>query len=48
MQILKWMIHTIRMSYKGLPPGPIAGAGKSSIEAVIDPAKTDYLLFLSG
>ncbi|MER2088596.1 MAG: endolytic transglycosylase MltG [Sporosarcina sp.] len=32
---------------KGLPPGPIAGAGKSSLEAVIDPAKTDYLFFLA-
>ncbi|MFJ7933578.1 endolytic transglycosylase MltG [Sporosarcina sp. NPDC096371] len=32
---------------KGLPPGPIAGAGKSSLEAVIDPAKTDYLYFLA-
>jgi len=33
--------------YKGLPPGPIAGAGKSSIEAVIDPAKTKYVYFLA-
>lgn len=33
--------------YKGLPPGPIASAGKSSIEAVIDPASTDYLYFLA-
>ncbi|MBE1554629.1 endolytic transglycosylase MltG [Sporosarcina limicola] len=32
---------------KGLPPGPIAGAGKSSLEAVIDPAKTDYIFFLA-
>ncbi|CAM3113188.1 endolytic transglycosylase MltG [Filibacter tadaridae] len=32
---------------KGLPPGPIASAGASSIEAVIDPAKTDYLFFLA-
>jgi len=32
---------------KGLPPGPIAGAGRSSIEAVIDPSKTDYLFFLA-
>ena len=32
---------------KGLPPGPIAGAGRSSIEAVIDPAKTNYLYFLA-
>ncbi len=32
---------------KGLPPGPIAGAGKTSLEAVIDPAKTTYLYFLA-
>lgn len=32
---------------KGLPPGPIAGAGKSSIDAVIDPSKTDYIYFLA-
>lgn len=32
---------------KGLPPGPIAGAGKSSIEAVLNPSKTDYLYFLA-
>lgn len=32
---------------KGLPPGPIAGAGKSSLEAVIAPAETDYLYFLA-
>ena len=34
--------------YKGLPPGPIANAGKSSIDAVIDPENTDYLYFLAG
>lgn len=32
---------------KGLTPGPIANAGKSSIEAVLDPKKTDYLYFLA-
>ena len=32
---------------KGLPPGPIAGAGRSSIEAVIDPAQTKYIYFLA-
>ena len=33
--------------YKGLPPGPIAGAGKSSIEAVIDPARRTIYYFLA-
>ncbi|MEY9970036.1 UPF0755 protein [Lysinibacillus sp. RC46] len=32
---------------KGLPPGPIAGAGKTSIEAVLNPSKTDYKYFLA-
>lgn len=32
---------------KGMPPGPIANAGKSSIDAVIDPEVTDYLFFLA-
>lgn len=32
---------------KGLPPGPIASAGASSIEAVLDPNQTDYLYFLA-
>jgi UPF0755 protein len=32
---------------KGLPPGPIANAGKISIEAVLKPDKTDYLYFLA-
>ncbi|MET3574692.1 endolytic transglycosylase MltG [Bhargavaea ullalensis] len=32
---------------KGLPPGPIANAGMSSIEAVLDPVKSDYLYFLA-
>ncbi|MFC9539271.1 endolytic transglycosylase MltG [Lysinibacillus sp. NPDC056959] len=32
---------------KGLPPGPIAGAGKTSIEAVLNPSETDYLFFLA-
>lgn len=34
--------------YGGIPPGPIAGPGKSSIEAVIDPSHTKYLYFLAG
>lgn len=32
---------------KGLPPGPIAGAGDVSIQAALSPSKTDYLFFLA-
>ncbi|MFK9117545.1 endolytic transglycosylase MltG [Peribacillus frigoritolerans] len=32
---------------KGLPPGPIANAGTTSIDAVLKPEKTDYLYFLA-
>ncbi|WP_152602474.1 endolytic transglycosylase MltG [Planococcus sp. CAU13] len=32
---------------KGMPPGPIASAGASSIEAVLDPTETDFLFFLA-
>jgi len=32
---------------KGLPPGPIAGAGKTSIEAALNPSQTDYFYFLA-
>jgi UPF0755 protein len=35
-------IHT------GLPPGPISNTSKSSLEAVVHPASTDYLYFVSG
>ena len=31
----------------GLPPGPIAGAGKSSLEATINPTNTEYFYFLA-
>ncbi|MBO0959401.1 endolytic transglycosylase MltG [Neobacillus sp. MM2021_6] len=31
----------------GLPPGPIASAGKDSIEAALDPEETDYYYFLA-
>jgi UPF0755 protein len=31
----------------GLPPGPISNTGKTSIEAALNPAKTDYFYFLA-
>ncbi len=34
--------------YAGLPPGPIASPGLTSLKAVAAPADTDYLFFLSG
>ena len=33
--------------YAGLPPGPIANPGLSSIEAVIRPATTEFLFFVA-
>jgi UPF0755 protein len=33
--------------HTGLPPGPIANAGISSIEAVVDPSITEYFYFLA-
>ena len=33
--------------HRGLPPGPIACPGMAAIEAVLDPADTDYLYFVA-
>ena len=34
--------------FKGLPPGPIGNVNKQSLEAVANPAATDYFFFLAG
>jgi UPF0755 protein len=35
-------------THPGLPPGPIGNPGKSSLEAAMHPANTDYLYFVSN
>jgi UPF0755 protein len=34
--------------YKGLPPGPISNITAASLDAVANPASTDYLYFVAG
>ena len=34
--------------HAGLPPGPICNPGTGALDAVANPAKTDYLYFLAG
>ncbi len=34
--------------YSGLPPGPISNVSASALAAIANPAKTDYLYFVSG
>jgi UPF0755 protein len=35
-------------AHPGLPPGPIGNPGKTSLEAAMHPAETDYLYFVSN
>jgi UPF0755 protein len=34
--------------YVGLPPGPIGNVSESSLQAVANPSRTDYLFFVAG
>jgi UPF0755 protein len=35
-------------THKGLPPGPISNVTKEALQAVANPAETDYLYFVAG
>lgn len=35
-------------THKGLPPGPISNPGIESIDAAVNPTRTDYLYYLTG
>ncbi len=39
------ILHIIRIKYEGIPIGPIANPGEDSIQAALQPEKTDYIYF---
>lgn len=43
-----WPSNYDTYKIEGLPPTPISNVTKSSLEAVVSPANTDYLYFVSG